>query len=296
MVGLNNSEQSMIMSESKELEWTGERYVPQLRGRIALEHLHRYAYASGLVLGLDVLDIASGEGYGSEMLSRVASTVIGVDIDKASVEHATRKYLRSNLSFKKGSCTEIPIPDKSVDAIVSFETIEHICDHDAMMSEIKRVLKPGGLLIISSPEKKSYNDTTGVVNPFHLKELSLPEFLELMKRNFEKVRLMGQRIVAGSAILAVDEALGPGISYRYSDLPEKIIPLPGLHEPQYILAVCTDSEIPNIGYSFCYQEQHETDYAVHIHHENEILKKRTESSFSKKTLGKISGFFKRLKI
>jgi SAM-dependent methyltransferase len=267
----------MTMHQNNELEWTGERYVPHLRGGIALEHLHRYAFASAQVRGLDVLDIASGEGYGSEMLSRVASSVIGVDIDKASVEHAARKYVRGNLSYRQGSCTEIPIPDKSVDVIVSFETIEHIDDHDAMMSEIKRVLKPGGLLIISSPEKKSYNDTNGTVNPFHLKELSLPEFRELLKRHFANVRLMGQRNMAGSAILAVDEPLGPGLSYRYSDLPGSINPLPGLHEPEYILAVCSDSDLRGTGYSLCYQEQAETDHAVHLAGEYEKLKNRKEA-------------------
>ena len=262
------------MTDKKELEWTGERYVPELRGGIALEHLHRYAFASAQVRGVDVLDIASGEGYGSEMLSRVASSVIGVDIDKASVEHAAGKYVRGNLSYRQGSCTEIPIPDKSVDVVVSFETIEHIDDHDAMMSEIKRVLKPEGLLIISSPEKKSYNDTNGTVNPFHLKELSLPEFRELLKRHFTNVRLMGQRNMTGSAILAVDEPLGPGLSYRYSDLPENINPLPGLHEPEYILAVCSDSDLRDAGYSLCYQEQAETDLAVHLAGVYENMKRR----------------------
>jgi len=70
----------MVEKSDPILEWTGERYVPQMRGTIALEHLHRYAFASEYVQGLDVLDIASGEGYGSEMLSRTARHVYGVDI------------------------------------------------------------------------------------------------------------------------------------------------------------------------------------------------------------------------
>jgi 2-polyprenyl-3-methyl-5-hydroxy-6-metoxy-1,4-benzoquinol methylase len=265
------------MNYKKELEWTGERYVPQLRGGIALEHLHRYAFASSLVRGLNVLDIASGEGYGSEILSRFASSVIGVDIDQASIEHASEVYVRDNLSYRKGSCTEIPVTNNSVDVIVSFETIEHIKNHDSMMAEIKRVLKPGGLLIISSPERKIYNETTGATNPFHLKELSFPEFSELLKKNFKNVRLMGQRIVTGSAILTLEESAGPGLSYRYSELPGSINPIRGLHEPEYILAVCSDEKLKEPGYSFCYQEPHETDYAVHLTREYEDMQKRIKN-------------------
>jgi ubiquinone/menaquinone biosynthesis C-methylase UbiE len=134
---MNDSKQTL------ELEWTGERYVPQIRGTIALEHLHRYAFASEHVAGKVVLDMASGEGYGSEMLSRTAKHVYGVDIDEASVKHAQQNYKAENLEYHLGSCTEIPLPDASVDVVVSFETIEHITDHESMMREVKRVLRPG---------------------------------------------------------------------------------------------------------------------------------------------------------
>ena len=91
-----------------QLPWTGERYVPEVKGEIELEHLHRYAIARDLAYGKDVLDIACGEGYGSVLLASVARSVTGVDISEEAIAHASRKYVRSNLSFVVGSCASIP--------------------------------------------------------------------------------------------------------------------------------------------------------------------------------------------
>ena len=87
-----------------ELPWTGERLVPSVTDQTAIEHLHRYSVALNLAAGKRVLDIASGEGYGSDMLARVAQHVIGVDICPDSVNHAAAKYRRSNLEFRLGDC------------------------------------------------------------------------------------------------------------------------------------------------------------------------------------------------
>src|SRR3954469_19774171 len=124
------------------LEWTGERFLPWLdQSLIAYEHLHRYAYATTFVKGKRVLDLASGEGYGSKMMSEAAVSVVGVDIDDKAVEHAQSKYGSANLQFLKGSISAIPITeDHSVDVIVCFEAIEHIEDHDQLLKEVKRLL------------------------------------------------------------------------------------------------------------------------------------------------------------
>src|SRR5688572_32983375 len=105
-------------------EWTGERFLPWIKEpALAYEHLHRYAYAAKLVQGKRVLDLASGEGYGANLLAQHASAVIGVDIDAGSVEHASARYGNrgANVEFIAGSITNVPIPDDhSFDAVVCF--------------------------------------------------------------------------------------------------------------------------------------------------------------------------------
>src|ERR1700722_15129763 len=103
------------MTQPHELPWTGERLVPSLNGDIVLEHLHRYAFAADLVAGKDVLDIACGEGYGSNLLAARARSVIGVDISEETIGHAQSNYVRDNLTFRPGSCLAIPTPDQSAD-------------------------------------------------------------------------------------------------------------------------------------------------------------------------------------
>lgn len=157
------------------MDFTGERYIPSLAGQIKYEHLHRYALCLEFVSGKAVLDIASGEGYGSALLARVAQSVVGVDIDSECIRYAKQKYNNPKLNFLLGSCESIPLDNKSVEVVTSFETIEHHNKHEEMMLEIKRVLKPGGLLIISSPDRLNYSDKQNYSNPFHVKELYYDE-------------------------------------------------------------------------------------------------------------------------
>lgn len=186
--------------QSQILSFTGERYTPETEGNIYLEHMHRYLMVRDLVSGKDVLDIASGEGFGSYFMAGHAASVVGVDIDQMSVEHASARYRLPNLAFRVGSCDDIPLADNSVDVVVSYETIEHHDAHERMMLEVRRVLRPGGVIVISSPEKHAYTDVPGTRNPYHVKELYRAEFDALMRAHFRHVVLYGQRVVFGSAI------------------------------------------------------------------------------------------------
>ena len=229
----------------EEMENTGERYIPRINGSIRYEHLHRYAVALQYVVGKCVLDLASGEGYGSYHLSKVAESVIGVDIDAEAVSHAQRTYSsKSNLYYHVGSCSAIPLPDNSIDVVTSFETIEHHNEHEEMMIEIKRVLKPNGLLIISSPNKLVYSDNTGDVNPFHVKELYLNEFSDLLGKTFKNVEMLGQKMAIGSFIAPIEKA---SISYLATLSSQKIddelslqTKIQGLYSPVYFIALCSD--------------------------------------------------------
>ncbi len=219
------------------MTWTGERYVPYLRGQISYEHLHRYALARTLAQDKDVLDIASGEGYGSALLATVAKSVIGVDIDDASVRFAGSRYVAMNLSFRTGSAAQIPLGDASVDVIVSFETIEHLTEHERMFAEFKRVLRPKGRLIISSPNKLIYSDARGQSNPYHVRELYFHELRDALNDSFKEVRLFGHRIFGGSAVHPLS-GTAPATSWLApASSPETGIS--ALPDPEYFLAVCS---------------------------------------------------------
>jgi len=170
-------------------------------GRGLIEHLHRYAFVMPFVKGKVVVDIASGEGYGSNLIAQQAAQVTGVDVSAEAVQQAATKYKRPNLSFVTGSATSIPLNDQSVDVVVSFETLEHLLEQDQMIAEIRRVLKPAGMLIISTPEKENYHPTDPD-NPYHLKELTSEEFMSLLGKYFKVVKNFRQRYLSMSMIYA----------------------------------------------------------------------------------------------
>lgn len=174
------------MNNESQLEFTGERFTPECEREIWYEHYHRYAFAKYLVAGKQVLDIASGEGYGSRILADYAATVVAVDIDAQSIEHAGNKYPADNLKFVCASCLDIPLADHSMDVIVSFETLEHLAEQQQMLAEFDRVLKPDGILIISTPDKKHYSDAIGFSNEFHVKELYKDEFRHLLDAHWSE--------------------------------------------------------------------------------------------------------------
>jgi ubiquinone/menaquinone biosynthesis C-methylase UbiE len=175
------------------MQWTGERMIAEQNvGKGETEHLHRYAIVIPFIQNKTVLDLASGEGYGSHLLAQHATYVTGVDISAEAVNHALTKYRKKNLTYKEGSATKIPLPDHSVDVIVSFETLEHHDQHEASMIEFKRVLKPDGILFISSPEKENYHKIDPH-NPFHIKELTFFEFETLLQQYFQNISMYRQR-------------------------------------------------------------------------------------------------------
>ena len=214
---------------SASLEFTGERFVPWLSGEIAYEHWHRYAFAQRFVAGRRVLDAACGEGYGTALLAKSAAQAIGLDVDPAAIAHARAAYAgRPRLQYERGSVAAIPLPDASVDVVVSFETIEHLpaADQPAMIAEFERVLAPGGLLLISSPNKKVYSDDTGYSNPFHLHELYRDGFADLLAARFPHQRWFRQARLVASAIWeegaggSVEALTGDGRDAEAMPVPE----------------------------------------------------------------------------
>jgi len=238
------------------MEFTGERYVPSEEGQIKYEHLHRYALSLEFVAGKAVMDIASGEGYGAHLMASVAASVTGVDVDPNAVEHSKRSYFSPNLQFVAGSCSAVPLPNASFDVITSFETIEHHDKHEEMMSEIKRLLKPGGLLIISSPNRTTYSDEPGYTNPYHVKELYFDEFHQLLGRHFKHFRIFGQRLATGSFVFpltATKSGSMEALTGKGSEIVHRVCSLPS---PIYFVAICSDSaKVEDVEVSSVYMDQ-----------------------------------------
>ena len=158
------------------------------------EHWHRYHFVLPLIAGKKILDVASGEGYGAALMATRALSVNGVDISTDAVAHASAMYAQlKNLTFVEGSCVKLPFADATFDAVVSFETIEHIVEQNEFLDEIKRVLKPAGLLIMSSPNRAEYSDARGFSNEFHVKELYRAELAELLGKRFRHLQWFSQR-------------------------------------------------------------------------------------------------------
>jgi ubiquinone/menaquinone biosynthesis C-methylase UbiE len=228
------------------MNWTGERLENFVRGEVVAEHLHRYALASQLCQGKHVLDIASGAGYGSALLAAVAASVVGVDVSESAVKSAAAEYQRANLRFLLGSAQSIPVPDGSVDVVVSFETLEHLEEHDQMFSEIKRVLRTGGVLIISTPDRTVYSDLSGYRNPYHVKELTRGEFVDLVGRYFRNYQILVQRTLLGSVIVSQESR---GIGDVFEGSFEKVERGEWNQAGPFLVAVASDQETPLVSSS-----------------------------------------------
>lgn len=224
------------------MEVTGERFMPDYPGDWSPEHYHRYFLARELVEGKRVLDIASGEGYGSAILAQLAKHVTGVDISQEAVDAARDKYQKNNLDYVCGSVTAIPLPDHSVDMVVSFETIEHLTEQTEMLAEIRRVLIPEGILVISSPDKLTYSDIPGYHNEFHVKELYEDEFVALLQGFFPQIRLYRQNLEYGSLVSSETENRFTYVEQDGNTFSSH----QGLPQGKYIIAVAGSDQLPTL--------------------------------------------------
>jgi SAM-dependent methyltransferase len=220
------------------LEFTGERIVPgQIDPDLWNEHFSRYAFAKRLARHKRVLDIGCGEGYGSCVLAQAAVSVTAVDISREAIEAARAKYVAPNLAYEQSSGTCIELPPSSFDLIVCFEVIEHLEDWPALLSEAKRLLAPGGQLVISTPNRLYYAESRKLSgpNPYHVHEFDFAEFQQALSEHFSSVVLFTQN--HSGSIVFQPTAKGPQhaaevlIEHRES-APE---------DSHFFLAVCAQS-------------------------------------------------------
>jgi SAM-dependent methyltransferase len=176
------------------LELTGERTLPDVPAENYWfrRHLAVYEWIGARVIGRRVIDMACGEGYGSEVLSRGATSVVGVDANPEAHEHARLRYQRQNLSFERGLVETHGEPG-AYDAVVFLQTIEHVHDPVAVLEHFRALLAPEGAAYITTPNLLTLAppgaDKSG--NPWHLKEYRAHEFETLCRSTFQSVGMFG---------------------------------------------------------------------------------------------------------
>jgi GT2 family glycosyltransferase/glycosyltransferase involved in cell wall biosynthesis/SAM-dependent methyltransferase len=229
----------------EKLEFTGERYVSGHAGPTQHAHHHRYLFAAQFCEGKSVLDVACGEGYGTNLIGKFATSVIGVDIDEPTISFARRNHGAEHIQFICAPAQQIPVNDKYFDVIISFETLEHFAEHGEFITEIARLLKEDGSLIISSPNKEIYTVKNNYNNPFHIREIDLTQFYDLLKSKFSNVELLAQRQTCGSFILP--DTTEPANVHTYSTTNSlEYEQGDSFTSPQYFVALASNAELPKL--------------------------------------------------
>lgn len=212
---------------------------PLIDSQIENEHRHRYEAAANFVINKRVLDAACGSGYGSEILAANAKSVVGIDYSSEVISYCNSSKKSSNIEYLQMSVIAMDFPDNSFDIVVSFETYEHLTanDQERFLQEIKRVLTPDGILIISSPNHGVWNRLIGGNNEYHLNELTVKELEHTLKAYFSQVNTYYQNYIPVSIISA--EFTGVDLKTIYSRNFDTSVP------PVYGIALCSDFKITN---------------------------------------------------
>lgn len=265
------------------LEWTGERMVTEYHALGCIEHLHRYSIVlSHIKPEMTVLDAACGEGYGTNLIANKANKVFGVDISKTAIDHAKDKYKSKNIQFIESSATNIPLDDNLIDLVVSFETLEHMLEQDDLIKEFKRILKPNGIIIISSPDKEFYKE--GSINPYHLKELFFNEFESLVSTYFKNIKFIFQKNVLGSYIYSKD-LLQRNAEYKgdFNQIKKNNT----IEAAEFCIAIASDSEISHVNFENSFfdaksiYEKEKYEYINKINSFNKMVNTRRFYLFNK---------------
>ena len=193
------------------LPLTGERTIPGLAEENYWFRRHEVVYErlAQRCAERDVLEAGCGEGYGADLLAGVAHRVVGLDYDESAVAHVRARYPR--VDMRHGNLAELPLSDGEVDVVVNFQVIEHLWDQGQFVTECARVLRPGGVLLMSTPNRITFSpglDTP--LNPFHTRELNAAELTELLtEHGFELEAMLG--VFHGPHLVELDNRHGGSI-------------------------------------------------------------------------------------
>jgi len=201
------------------------------------EHRARYHWAARAVSGKEVLDAGCGVGYGVEILAAGGATsVTAVDIDPTAVAEANSRFGEHAKEIVEGDLMQLPFADDSFDLVVCFETIEHVQDGRQALGELRRVLRPDGVLVVSSPNPEVYLGD----NEYHVHEFQPKELAEAVGAHFANVALYRQDAWVGSTVRPSEGDAEPEETLQTSDSVAH-------GEPTYGIVVGSDAELPRLG-------------------------------------------------
>ncbi|MEA2374648.1 MAG: hypothetical protein QOD53_1111 [Thermoleophilaceae bacterium] len=174
------------------LSLTGERTLPDVpeENYWYRRHLAVYRWIAERCGGLEAVDMACGEGYGTAVLAERAARVTGVDANPEAHEHARLRYGRPGVRFVRDLVEAYAEP---CDAVVFLQTIEHLQDPGAVLDHFRSMLRPGGTAYVSTPNLLTLAPPGAVKsdNPWHVREYRAHEFRELCEASFERVEMLG---------------------------------------------------------------------------------------------------------
>lgn len=171
-----------------------ERAIPGVTSNLLMqEAMARYKFVlKHLKNDLNILDLACGVGYGTDMLHKDGRNTYGLDIDSDTITYARKQYEGKGVTFLQGNALSTPFKDNYFDCVVAYEMIEHIARPTKLLKEIKRVLKKGGTLFVSTPNSL-VQSPNGIYNsPYHVHEYTPDELSALLTKHFSKVNVYGQ--------------------------------------------------------------------------------------------------------
>lgn len=224
-------------------EFTGERVIPGLvDADLFNEHFARYRLAARWSAGRRVLDAGCGTGYGSAELARAAASVTAIDFSEDAIAYAREHFQAHNLAHQVGNC--LNLPEGPFDLICAFEVIEHLERWPDFLLEARRALSPGGLFLVSTPNKLYYAESRGESgeNPFHVHEFEYAEFCTELHKVFPHVGMLLQNHVEGVAF-----ANPANPSFESTVDPTETKP----EDAHFFLAVCSTEPLPALD-GFCW--------------------------------------------
>lgn len=209
------------------LALTGERTAPGIAGENYWFRRHQAAYLHlrEEVEGPRLLEVGAGEGYGSALLAERAPAVLALDYDASTIAHLARRY--PTLSAVRGNLAALPVASASIDTVVSLQVIEHVWDHPQFVAECARVLRPGGLLMLSTPNRLTFSPGVDKpLNPFHTHDFTAAELCRLVAGNGLSVSAV-RGLFAGPEVSALDSrhaAQGGFVAAQLAVAPERWTP------------------------------------------------------------------------